>query len=649
MKDSRRNLIRERQKLLQVLNRLSTSISKNFLADVEVLYETDLRVLEDFLLQVAHVCMTQTHQEAQAALHQYMLWLSGQSLQIAFRLSWIVDAVSPFLLTTGVRDRVKALQDTIESYAINQARSRPSLVSSSPLTDAVTISYISPKRKLMVDGKNGANLQDILRKELRLRIYNDQRAFVSQLTDISEELRAYTDRSKRKKALQAKLQRLHQSLGDKWVMHPLGKSSDPVQWIVGIAIEECVVFSSRERAPFLVRYEVLVDPSATMQDPSLTTLRVENGDFRVTPDGDERYVPQVRAHLSPASPASLGGNGGVGEPSVLSSSSPTPLSATSTGVKKKGEQKREDIGAGEAPRAKEEEKLQRMAFGESSAALRTRYRTGSQWGDHPHWDMKSMIVKAGDDLRQEELALQLVQAIHNVWKEEGITCSAKPYVACATHVDRGVLEFVDDSNSIDGIKKSTGVLQLSKFFESAFGGRGTGALALAQQRFVESMAGYSVISYLLQIKDRHNGNLMISRKGELVHIDFGFLLTSSPGGWNFESAPFKLSQDLIDVMDGVDSDAFNYYKVLVFLGADAVRRKARDIISLLAVMSAYNSMPCFGSDPGLAVNQLRDRLSLDLSSKSSFPMFVKNLISTSADNWRTRRYDQFQTLQNGIL
>lgn len=649
MKDSRRNLIRERQKLLQVLNRLSTSISKNFLADVEVLYETDLRVLEDFLLQVAHVCMTQTHQEAQAALHQYMLWLSGQSLQIAFRLSWIVDAVSPFLLTTGVRDRVKALQDTIESYAINQARSRPSLVSSSPLTDAVTISYISPKRKLMVDGKNGANLQDILRKELRLRIYNDQRAFVSQLTDISEELRAFTDRSKRKKALQAKLQRLHQSLGDKWVMHPLGKSSDPVQWIVGIAIEECVVFSSRERAPFLVRYEVLVDPSATMQDPSLTTLRVENGDFRVTPDGDEQYVPQVRAHLSPASAASLGGNGGVGEASVLSSSSPTPLSATSTGVKKKGEQKREDIGAGEAPRAKEEEKLQRMAFGESSAALRTRYRTGSQWGDHPHWDMKSMIVKAGDDLRQEELALQLVQAIHNVWKEEGITCSAKPYVACATHVDRGVLEFVDDSNSIDGIKKSTGVLQLSKFFESAFGGRGTGALALAQQRFVESMAGYSVISYLLQIKDRHNGNLMISRKGELVHIDFGFLLTSSPGGWNFESAPFKLSQDLIDVMDGVDSDAFNYYKVLVFLGADAVRRKARDIISLLAVMSAYNSMPCFGSDPGLAVNQLRDRLSLDLSSKSSFPMFVKNLISTSADNWRTRRYDQFQTLQNGIL
>lgn len=648
MRDRRRNLVRERQKLLQVLSRLSTSGSNSSLSDVEVLYGTDLRVLEDFLLQVAHVCMTQTHLEAQAALHQYMLWLSGQSLQIALRLSWIVDAVSPFLLTTGVRDRVKALQDTIESYAINQARSRPSLVPSS-LSEAPTTSYISPKRKLAVDSRDDANLQDILRKELRLRIYNDQRAFVSQLTDISEELRAYPDRTKRKKALQAKLQRLHQSLGDKWVMHPLGKSTDPVQWIVGIAIEECVVFSSRERAPFLVRYEVLVDPSATMQDPSLTALRVENGDFRVTPDGDERYVPQVRTHLSSALPASLGGDDGVGESSTLPPSSPTPLSATLTAVKKKGEQKKADVGAGDAPHVREEENLQRVAFGESSAALRTRYRTGSQWGDHPHWDMKSMIVKAGDDLRQEELALQLVQAIYNVWKEEGITCSAKPYVACATHVDRGVLEFVDDSNSIDGIKKSTGVLQLCKFFESAFGGRGTAALALAQQRFVESMAGYSVISYLLQIKDRHNGNLMISRKGELVHIDFGFLLTSSPGGWNFESAPFKLSQELIDVMDGVDSDAFNYYKVLVFLGADAVRKKAGDIISLLAVMSAYNSMPCFGSDPGVAVNQLRDRLSLDLSSKSSFPMYVKNMISTSADNWRTRRYDQFQTLQNGIL
>ena len=54
-----------------------------------------------------------------------------------------------------------------------------------------------------------------------------------------------------------------------------------------------------------------------------------------------------------------------------------------------------------------------------------------------------------------------------------------------------------------------------------------------------------------QIKDRHNGNILIDNKGHLIHIDFGFLLSNAPGkGLKFETAPFKLIRDMVDCLGG---------------------------------------------------------------------------------------------------
>ena len=45
--------------------------------------------------------------------------------------------------------------------------------------------------------------------------------------------------------------------------------------------------------------------------------------------------------------------------------------------------------------------------------------------------------------------------------------------------------------------------------------------------------------------------LPLFQSGHIIHIDFGFMLSNSPGGnWGWESAPFKLTQEYLDVMGG---------------------------------------------------------------------------------------------------
>ena len=117
----------------------------------------------------------------------------------------------------------------------------------------------------------------------------------------------------------------------------------------------------------------------------------------------------------------------------------------------------------------------------------------------------------------------------------------------------------------------------------------------ARENFIRSQAAYSIVSYVLQVKDRHNGNILIDKEqGYLVHIDFGFILEISPAGnLRFERAAFKLTEEMIKIMGGsIDSEPFQLYLTLVIKGFLIVRRYHRHVYNLVRLI-AMSGLPCF--------------------------------------------------------
>jgi phosphatidylinositol kinase/protein kinase (PI-3 family) len=111
------------------------------------------------------------------------------------------------------------------------------------------------------------------------------------------------------------------------------------------------------------------------------------------------------------------------------------------------------------------------------------------------------------------------------------------------------------------------------------------------------LAGYSLVTYFLQVKDRHNGNIMLHRDGSIIHIDFGFFLSNAPGkGVELEkNCPFKLLTAYVEVLGSTNSEMFFEFRRLFYKGFLAILKNKGMILSLVKMMykSHGDMMSCF--------------------------------------------------------
>jgi phosphatidylinositol 4-kinase len=151
-------------------------------------------------------------------------------------------------------------------------------------------------------------------------------------------------------------------------------------------------------------------------------------------------------------------------------------------------------------------------IGESFAEKAERVRLKSPYGHLPGWKLDGLIAKSNDDVRQEVFVMQLITYYQNAFGDAKLPVWLFTYKILSTSKSTGLIQLIPNAISLDGLKKKERYPgSLLEYFKLTYGGPQKSTTVpsykAAVSAFLSSMAGYSVVTYLLAIKDRYQSNV----------------------------------------------------------------------------------------------------------------------------------------------
>jgi Phosphoinositide 3-kinase family, accessory domain (PIK domain)/Phosphatidylinositol 3- and 4-kinase len=146
-----------------------------------------------------------------------------------------------------------------------------------------------------------------------------------------------------------------------------------------------------------------------------------------------------------------------------------------------------------------------------------------------HLSHFKVIVKTGDDLRQDQLVIMLIQLMDGLLKRAALNLCLTPYSIIAMSPTSGLVEFVDGSMPISQVLSQCNG-SILQYFQTTAPQKGAKYDVRPDviSTYVRSCAGYCVITYLLAVGDRHLDNILMDKSGHFFHIDFGFIFGRDP-------------------------------------------------------------------------------------------------------------------------
>ncbi|OKL64704.1 hypothetical protein UA08_00656 [Talaromyces atroroseus] len=234
--------------------------------------------------------------------------------------------------------------------------------------------------------------------------------------------------------------------------------------------------------------------------------------------------------------------------------------------------------------------------------------------------------KVGDDLRQDQLVIQIITLMDQLLQKENLDLKLTPYRILATGSTAGAAQFVPSTSLSAASAKYKGSILAYLRANNPDESEPLGVRKETMDIYIKSCAGYCVVTYLLGVGDRHLENLLLAPDGHFFHVDFGFILGRDPKPF----APMmKLCKEMVEGMGGANSPHYLQFKHHCFTAYTTLRKSANLILNLFSLMVDAN-IPDIRVEPDKAVLKVKERFHLELSEEEAIRHF-EQLISDSVN------------------
>ncbi|EQC31240.1 hypothetical protein, variant [Saprolegnia diclina VS20] len=243
----------------------------------------------------------------------------------------------------------------------------------------------------------------------------------------------------------------------------------------------------------------------------------------------------------------------------------------------------------------------------------------------------SVIYKLGDDLRQDQLALQLLAIMDALLKRDGLDLCFTLYRILPTSTRDGLAEFVPRSQPLSAVLSDHNHNILT-YLEKHNYDQDDGISPVAIDTFVRSVAGYCVATYLLGVGDRHLDNLMLTESGHFFHIDFGFMFGRDPKPL---PPPFRLTPEMVRAMGGLRGHCLRY----ACTGFNILRANAHVLLGVLELSKDAgipDMMTHMSMHAASAVHEVEKRLILRATPDRAAAFFRDLMLETQNAQTKTR-------------